>query len=87
MEQRCTHWVNCLSHFDRQYMNDLHVYPNIKRLLISWKACRELCIFPDCYPHPITSSYKPSMDQISHDDSVVNSTTEALYLSLDSVKE
>ena len=39
---------------DKEYSDDFHIYPNIQGTLISWKACKQLSILPECYPHPIT---------------------------------
>ena len=39
---------------DKEYCDDFHIYPNIQGALISWKACKQLHILPECYPHPIT---------------------------------
>ena len=36
----------------RQYVEDLHIYPNVKGVLLSWKAAKGLNILPQCYPQP-----------------------------------
>ena len=36
----------------QKYMEDLHIYPNIKGVLLSWKAAKGLNILPPSYPHP-----------------------------------
>ena len=38
----------------KEYSDDFHIYPNIQGALISWKACKQLSILPECYPRPIT---------------------------------
>ena len=37
---------------DKEFSEDLHIYPNVCEILISWKACKNLGILPDCYLHP-----------------------------------
>ena len=37
---------------DKEFSDDLHIYPDVCGILISWKACKNLGILPDCYPHP-----------------------------------
>ena len=39
---------------DKEYCDDFHIYRNIQGALTSWKACKQLHILPECYPHPIT---------------------------------
>ena len=36
---------------DRTFSDELHIYPDVCDILISWKACKNLGILPDCYPH------------------------------------
>ena len=36
----------------KEFPDELHIYPNVCGVLISWKACKGLGILPDCYPHP-----------------------------------
>ena len=43
----------CLKLGNTEFSNDLHNYPNVCGILISWKACKNL---PDCYPHPPAST-------------------------------
>ena len=33
-------------------MEDLHIYPNVKEVLLSWKAAKGLNILPQCYLQP-----------------------------------
>ena len=37
---------------NREFADELHIYPDVCGILISWKACKSLGILPDCYPHP-----------------------------------
>ena len=34
------------------HKDELHIYPNIEGVLISWKACKALSILPQSYPEP-----------------------------------
>jgi hypothetical protein len=36
-----------------KHTEDLHIYPDVDRILLSWKAARGLNILPECYPRPI----------------------------------
>ena len=36
------------------HKDELHIYPNIKGILISWKSCMALSILPPSYPEPIS---------------------------------
>ncbi len=38
------------------YNDDLHIYPEITRALLSWRAARGLSILPECDPHPIRTT-------------------------------
>ena len=38
-----------------QYADELHIYPEVKGALLSWKAAKGLRILPECYPHPQTT--------------------------------
>ena len=40
---------------NQEYLEDVHVYPNVCGTLISWKACKALQILPPHYPQPIPS--------------------------------
>ena len=42
-----------LSLGNKNYLEDIHIYPNVCGTLISWKACKALQILPPCYPQPI----------------------------------
>ena len=35
------------------YKDDLHIYPEVNGILLSWKACKGLNILPLCYPRPL----------------------------------
>ena len=41
---------------DTEYSDVLHIYPQVKGALLSWKAARGLKILPESYPHPPPSS-------------------------------
>lgn len=45
-----------------KYSDDLHIYPNVTGVLLSWKAAKGLNILPECYPHP---SNTPSTNSIA----------------------
>ena len=49
---------------NREYDDELHIYPNMSGALLSWKACRGLGILPDFYPHPI-AHYQQSLNQLT----------------------
>ena len=34
------------------YTDNLHIYPNVTGVLLSWKAAKGLRILPECYPNP-----------------------------------
>ena len=36
---------------NKEFVDEMHIYPNVCGMLISWKACKSLGILPDCYPH------------------------------------
>ena len=36
----------------RQHCEDMHIFPEVKGVMISWKACKVLGILPQCYPTP-----------------------------------
>jgi len=36
------------------HTEDLHIYPEVTGVLLSWKAAIGLRILPECYPHPST---------------------------------
>ncbi|XP_065896213.1 uncharacterized protein [Dysidea avara] len=42
----------CLKLGNTEFSDDLHIYPDVCGILISWKACKNLGILPDCYPYP-----------------------------------
>ena len=37
---------------DHTHSEDLHVYPEVTGVLLSWKAAKGLRILPECYPYP-----------------------------------
>ena len=36
----------------QKYVEDLHIYPSVKGVLLFWKAAKGLNILPKSYPHP-----------------------------------
>ena len=44
------------------YLDNIHIYPNIHGMLLSWKACKALQILPPCYPNPIST---PSVHEVT----------------------
>ena len=40
---------------NQEYLEDVHIYPNVRDTLISWKACKALHILPPHYPQPTPS--------------------------------
>ena len=38
---------------NKQHTDEVHIYPNVFGLLISWKAAKNLGILPECYPQPM----------------------------------
>ena len=49
---------------DRTFSDELHIYPGI---LIPWKACINLGILPDCYPHPPANDNTNTVQTIDAD--------------------
>jgi len=41
---------------NKGFADELHIYPDVSGILISWKACKSLGILPDCYPHPLIAT-------------------------------
>ena len=37
----------------REHSEDMHIYPNVSGIIISWKAAKALSIPPEHYPNPI----------------------------------
>ena len=40
----------------KELPDELHIYPDVCGVLISWKTCKGLGILPDCYPYPPVNS-------------------------------
>ena len=57
---------------DKEYTDDFHIYPSIQGALISWKACKQLKILPECYPQPITTANQPAITNLSSLSTVIN---------------
>ena len=45
----------------RRCMEDFHIYSDVDRVLISWKAAHKLNILHDTYPHPIQPTLMPQV--------------------------
>ena len=66
----------------KEYSDDFHIYPNIQGTLISWKACKQLSILPECYPRPITHLDKLTIITPSPEPATITNTpTESPPLS------
>ena len=37
----------------REHSEDMHIYPNVSGIIISWKGAKALSILPEHYPNPI----------------------------------
>ena len=40
----------------KTYTDDLHIYPEVTGVLLSWRAAKGLSILPECYPRPINTT-------------------------------
>ena len=56
---------------DKQYQDDIHIYPGVSGALISWRASKGLGILPEHYPHPA-----PTVDISSCPTIKVTSTSQ-----------
>ena len=66
----------------KEYSDDFHIYPNIQGALISWRACKQLSILPECYPRPITHLDKLAIITPSPEPATITNTpTESPPLS------
>ena len=45
---------------NREYTDDLHIYPSVHGILMSWQVCKGLGILPHCYPDPVAVDATPS---------------------------
>ena len=50
---------------NKKHTDEVHVYPNVFGLLISWKAAKNLGILPECYPQPTIDT--STMSRIAED--------------------
>ena len=41
---------------NKEFVDELHIYPDVCGVLISWKASKNLGILPDCYPQPAVTT-------------------------------
>jgi len=50
----------------RTYTDNVHIYPNIKKTILSWKAAKALAILPEHYPLPsplpVASKHTPQLN-------------------------
>jgi len=50
----------------RTYMDNVHIYPNITKTILSWKAAKALAILPEHYPQPsplpVASKHTPQLN-------------------------
>ena len=72
---------------DKEYSDAFHIYPNIQGALISWKACKQLSILPECYPHPITHLNKLTITTPSPEPITTNIPMKSPLLSLEYAKD
>jgi len=74
---------------DREFSDELHIYPNVCGILISWKACKNLGILPECYPHPPvttnTVSTIATLTPTALNSSPTDTDTQTLPLDKDSI--
>ena len=66
---------------NREFADELHIYPDVCGILISWKACKSLGILPDCYPHtPVATAVMSTQafDLLSVNATSANTTTSLL---------
>lgn len=63
---------------NQTHHEDIHIYPNVRGTLISWKACKALHILPPSYPNPI-----PSL--AVHEVSLLASSASAAPLTVDNM--
>ena len=66
---------------NREFAGELHIYPDVCGVLISWKACKSLGILPDCYRYPPVATAVMStqaFDIPSINATSVNTTTSLL---------
>ncbi len=55
------------------YLEDIHIYPNVRGTLLSWKACKALQILPSHYPNPIPS---PALHKVNLSSSLAPLTVQ-----------
>ena len=59
---------------DKQYSNDIHIYPSVPGVIISWKAAKALGILPEHYPAPLPSATL-TIAATPHADANINAIT------------
>jgi len=71
---------------NKEFSDELHIYPDVSGMLISWKACKSLGILPNCYPHPlIATTVTPTQVLDSSPINTVSMNTSTPLLARDSV--
>ena len=68
---------------NREYTDDLHIYPSVLGTLMSWKACKGIGILPQCYPYPSAADTAPLPNPLS--SQLLRTTTASLPVNMDAV--
>ena len=58
----------------RQHKEDMHIYPDVSGVIMSWKAAKSLSILPSHYPQPTPIFTTPAT--LTSDVKVVNASTD-----------
>ena len=56
---------------DKEYSDDMHIYPSVSGVIISWKAAKVLGILPEHYPAPLPPA-TPTIAATPHTDANIN---------------
>ena len=59
---------------DKEYSDDIHIYPSVSGVIISWKATKALGILPEHYPAPLPP-VTPTIIVTLHADANINAIT------------
>ncbi len=54
------------------YSDTLHIYPEVRGVLLSWKTSKALRILPIDYPSPLNSTNVPTISGVAHDNTTSN---------------
>ena len=49
----------------KTYDDDLHIYPEVTGVLLSWRAAKGLSILPECYPRPVDVTTSVSKERLT----------------------